>query len=276
VRRNKGLFKKPSLKTAEKHFDKYAYYSRAVQAPDVEAEFISEVYSELRGREATILCEDFCGTFKNSCEWVKQSSDVMAYGIDLDPEPLDYGYSNYFSKLKTHEQDRVHILQGDVLYPGLPKGDVVIALNFSYSFFKERSQLLKYFKNVRNRLNPEGLFIIDTFGGSLCFSPCVDEHRRRGFTYYWDEEEFNPINHHCTFHIHFKRDGEKKREKVFSYHWRLWTLPELRDLMIDAGFHKTHIYWEGSTRRGSGDGKFKRTEQGDDAGAWVAYLVAER
>ena len=95
-------------------------------------------------------------------------------------------------------------------------------------------------------------------------------------TYFWDQENFAPISHNASFHIHFKRKGERKRKKVFSYDWRLWTLPEIKDLLQEAGFRKTHVYWEGTNRNGEGDGKFVRTNKGEDCQAWVAYIVSEK
>jgi hypothetical protein len=89
-------------------------------------------------------------------------------------------------------------------------------------------------------------------------------------------ETFNPTNHHGMFYIHYKRRGEKVRKKVFTYNWRLWTLPELKDIMIEAGFKKAHVYWEQEDRHGNGAGVFRRQDYGDDSIAWVSYLVGEK
>ena len=73
-----------------------------------------------------------------------------------------------------------------------------------------------------------------------------------------------------------KRKGEKKRERVFSYDWRMWTIPELKEIMEDAGFKKVHVYWEGSDEDGDGDGEFTRVTQGEECESWVAYVVGEK
>lgn len=257
-------------------FDKYFYYSKAVQAPDTDAEFLQRVYRELRGKQPTILREDFCGTFAISCEWVKLNSKYMAFGVDLDSEPLKYGQEKYFSKLTHSQQDRLDIYQSDVLNPDLPSTDVVAVFNFSCFIFKARATMLNYFKNCYKALNPKGIFVIDAFGGPMCEEPNVDTVKNRGFTYFWDQASFDPISRHATFYIHFKRKGEKKREKLFRYDWRMWTLPELRDIMKEAGFTKTHVYWEGSTKSGAGNGSFRRREKGEVCGAWIAYIVGEK
>ncbi|MEQ1876497.1 MAG: class I SAM-dependent methyltransferase [Bdellovibrionia bacterium] len=258
------------------HFDKYSYYLKAVQSPDTDAEFLMRVYKESRGRRPTMLREDFCGTFAISCEWVKLHPKLMAFGVDLDSEPLQYGKEHYLSKLTASQADRLDVYQSDVLNPDLPSTDIVAVFNFSCYIFKQRETMLGYFKNCYKSLNPGGVFVVDAFGGPMCEEPNVDKVNHRGFTYYWDQHSFDPITRYATYFIHFKRKGEAKRPRLFRYDWRMWTLPELRDLMREAGFKSTHVYWEGSTRRGAGNGVFKRREKGEVCGAWIAYVVGEK
>ncbi|MCX6130169.1 MAG: class I SAM-dependent methyltransferase, partial [Proteobacteria bacterium] len=113
-------------------FDKYEYYQRSVQSPDVDAVFLARVYQELRNKEPISLGEDFCAAFALSCEWAKLSPEKLAYGIDLDPEPLEYGRNHYLNKLSAEQQKRVHLFQSDVMNPELPKSDIIAPLNFSY------------------------------------------------------------------------------------------------------------------------------------------------
>lgn len=260
-------------------FDRYAYYLRAVQAPDVDCEFISDTYKELRGTRPTSLREDFCGTFAICCDWVRQSKKNTAIGVDLDPEPLNYGREHYLSQLNKDQQSRVELVQGSVITAKPSKVDVIAALNFSFYIFKSRLLLRKYFTQARKGLKPNGLFIVDSFGGMACQEPNVEKTKiggsKNGFYYYWDQTSFNPVNHEALFHIHFQRPGEPRRDKVFSYDWRMWTIPEIREAMMEAGFLHTHVYWEGSTRSGKGNGVFTRSEHGDECDAWVAYIVAE-
>jgi SAM-dependent methyltransferase len=151
-----------------KPFDKYAYYRRAVQAPDVDCEFLSDTYKELRGSRPRVLREDFCGTFAVCCEWVKMHRENRAIGVDLDPEPLEYGRVHNLTELKPAQQDRVMVVNGSVLTAQPPKVDVITALNFSYYLFKSRLLLRRYFMRARRGLKPRGLFIIDCFGGAAC------------------------------------------------------------------------------------------------------------
>ena len=194
-------------------FDKYYYYSNAVQAPDVDAEFYRRVFVELKERLPTTLREDFCGTFMNSTEWVKLDERHRAFGVDLDPEPLQYGRENYLSKLAPDQQSRIEVSEGNVLDPNLPHVDIVAATNFSYFIFKKREQLKQYFQNAYNTLNDDGVFLIDCFGGPKCMEPNEEEtvHDDPRFSYFWDQDSYDPVTHEALFYIHFKRPGEPKR-----------------------------------------------------------------
>jgi hypothetical protein len=259
-----------------KPFDRYALYHRAVQSTEVDCAFVTATYKELKGKKPTRMREDFCGGFAICCEWVRRSKDHHAYGIDLDNEPLNYGREHYLPELRPEQRKRVHIQQASVLTAKVAPVDVVIALNFSFYIFKQRWLLKDYFRQALKGLRRNGIFIVDCFGGSDCQQKNVEYTNFPGFTYYWDQEHFDPVTNGGLFHIHFKRKGEKKRERVFTYDWRMWTIPEIREVMLEAGFRRTHVYWEGTTRSGEGDGKFKRVEEGEECEGWVAYVVGEK
>lgn len=264
-------------KISEKRlFDKYDLYLKSVQSPDVDVTFFRKVYKELKKKDPKIFREDFCGTFTLSCEWVKLNSKYQAYGIDLDPEPLEYGRSHYLTKLSDQQQRRIHLLEKNVLTPDLPQADIIVAMNFSYFLFKSRMMLKQYFMNVYRATKKDGIFMVDLFGGSLCQDSNEENSKYKKYTYYWDQEDFDPVSHRAKFHIHFKLKGQKKTENVFTYDWRMWTIPEIREIMEEVGFKKTHVYWEGTTRNGEGDGVYTRTEKGEACLAWVAYIAAEK
>ena len=77
-------------------------------------------------------------------------------------------------------------------------------------------------------------------------TPNEEETEHDGFSYFWDQDSYDALTNFGQFYIHFKRKGEKKREKVFSYDWRLWSIPELKECLLEAGFEKTVVYWEGT------------------------------
>ncbi len=256
-------------------FDKYDLYEESVQSPKSDVELYVQTYKELKNKKPKSFREDFCGTFSLSAEWVKLNPQHVAYGLDIDPEPMDYGRNYFDSKLSADQKKRLHIMEHNVLVAPLPAVDIAVAMNFSYFCFKTRPLLKQYFKNVYNSIRKDGLFIVDIFGGSQCYDAIEDVHKKKKFTYYWDQVSFDPISNFALFYIHFRVKG-KKVTKVFKYDWRMWSIPEVRELMEEVGFKKTHVYWEGTTRKGEGDGKFKRTEKGESCLSWIAYIAAEK
>lgn len=274
---DKNLDKKKSKKKSKDlvDFDKYHYYLRSVQSPENDVKFLQKTYKELKSKNPETLCEDFCGTFAICCEWVKLNDRYKAIGIDLDSEPIAYGEVHHRPQLTVSQSRRLSIIQENVLAKNLPKADIVLASNFSYYIFKQRADLIAYFSSALNRCKKQGLFIIDSFGGPECMQAIEEETDYGDFKYFWDQDSYDPVTNYAQFYIHYKRKGEKKREKVFSYDWRLWSLPELKEALLDAGFRKVHIYWEGEDEDGDGNGEFTRVETGEEVRAWVAYLVAE-
>lgn len=269
-----------TVKRALPAFDKYYYYSQSVQSPEADVEFLQETFQSLCGYEAKTLREDFCGTFAVCCSWVQSKPFTRALGVDLDSEPIEYGKAHYLTNLNADQKMRLEVEQRNVLDASLPKADLVSALNFSYYCFKDRATLRDYFANVYRTLEPNGLFVIDCFGGGKCHESNEEETEDADlkYSYFWDQDEFDPISHHCMFYIHFKRNGEAKREKVFVYDWRLWTIPELRDILAEVGFKSTHVYWEGDDddSDGEGNGVFELTKKGEECEAWVAYIAAKK
>ena len=254
-------------------FDKYFYYKKSVQSPEEDIHFFKKTFKKFFKKEARIFREDFCGTFYLAYHWVKDHSKNKAIAIDADKEPIEYGNKCHLSQLKNSQKSRLKVLNKNVLDKNLPKSEIITVSNFSYFTLKDRASMLKYFKSAHKALSKKGLFIIDILGGADCEELSEEEVQHKGFSYYWDQYQFDPISRIGKVYIHFKRKGEKKRKKVFSYNWRLWTLPELRDILKEAGFSEVHVYWEGTDKHGEGNGIFKPATKGEVCGTWIAYLV---
>ncbi len=267
------MTKKKKLCTSELPFDKFKLYNDAVQSPEGDVEFYEKAFFEIhKSKKLTTLREDFCAGGAISAEWVKLNKKYKSCGLDLDPVPMEYGRKHYLSKLTAEQQGRVVLIQKDVLEPGLPKADIVAAVNFSYFFFKKREILKSYFLNVFKSLNEKGLLIVDIFGGSQCQDTIEDRFKFDDYTYYWDQQSFDPVSNEALFQIHFRYKGHKY-ENVFTYDWRMWTIPEVRELMLEVGFSDVEVYWEGTNRKGGGNGIFTAVEKGEPCLSWIAYVV---
>ena len=65
-------------------------------------------------------------------------------------------------------------------------------------------------------------------------------------------------------------------ERAFSYDWRLWTVPEVRDALIDAGFERVDVYWEDEDEDGEGTGTFRKRRRAENGACWLALIAARR
>ncbi len=269
--------KKPSSgKTPRaEQVDVHELYEDSVQCVEAEIDFVDQTYREIRGKSAKILREDFCGTMNTSCEWVRRRKTNTAYCVDIDQGVLDWGISHKLSRLRSSQRDRLNVINGDVTIETTPGVDVVLAMNFSYWIFKERKTMLNYFRHVYEYLADDGIFFLDAFGGPEAIQEMKEDTEYDDYTYVWDQHKYNPITGEGIYHIHFKFNDGSKIKRAFSYDWRVWTLPELKEILSEAGF-SPHIYWEGTDKDGDGNGVFTRTEQGEADDSWIAYIVAEK
>ena len=261
-----------------KRADKHDLYQRAVQEPDADIPLMQKIFRSQFSRPARTLREDFCGTALLACRWVEKSNENRAWGIDLDPKPLEWGRTHNVGRLRPDQASRVKLIEGDVLDIGHESVDVTVAFNFSYFLFLERASLLNYFKRAYSTLNSEGALILDAYGGAD--SQRTSEEPREvdpEFDYIWDQHRFDPIHHHVTNFIHFEFPDGSRMNRAFRYDWRLWSIPEIRELLDEAGFTKSEVYWEGTDRKtGEGNDIFSRREQAPDDPAWVCYIAGYR
>lgn len=263
------------MKSRKSRYHKYELYESSVQAPEDDVKFLTKIFKKETKSYPYSIREDFCGTFFLCSEWVKSHHQRSALGIDISKVPTSYGFENHFSHLNEDQKSRLTVLNRDVREVSNPKSDLICALNFSYFIFKTRDLLKEYFVSVRKSLNKEGLFIVDHFGGPANMVPqnevrfCEASDGKK-FKYYWEQETFNPIKNEAKFNIHFVSPDRVKMNKAFRYDWRMWSIVEIRELLMEAGFSNSKVYWE------FGGEDFYPTEKGeDDCDVWICYIVAK-
>lgn len=257
--------------------DRHDLYQRSVQMPDDEMRFLARVFDAHTGRRPLHLREDFCGTALLCACWAKSHPERTATGLDTSRPTLEWGRAHNVSAIGA-SAERVTLLEQDVLAPTRRKFDVIVAYNYSYQVFHERERLVRYFRATHRSLRDEGLFVLDAFGGYEATD--VRGERRRmagGFTYIWEQERYDAVNARVVCHISFEfRDGTALR-RCFTYDWRHYSLPELRDALFEAGFVGVDTYWEGTDASGrEGSGVFRRVTRADNDPVWNAYLVARK
>ena len=124
--------------------------------------------------------------------------------------------------------------------------DIVLAMNFSYWILHTRTGMRRYFEKVRDALVEDGVFFLDAYGGYDAFREMRETTGNDGFTYVWDQARYDPITGRQRCHIHFRFPDGSRIKDAFVYEWRLWTLPEIREILEEAGFRDVTVYWQGT------------------------------
>ena len=255
--------------------DKHTLYQDSVQDPELDLDLAERVFRRFYDRPARKLREDFSGTALMACDWVKRHKQNFAWAIDLDPDPLDWGREHNVSQLSEEQSSRVELILDDVMVAKCEPVDINVAFNFSYFLFQTRDELLAYFRKAHSTLGEQGLFMIDIYGGADAQRTMTENREFDGFEYVWDQHIFDPITNHVVNYIHFEFPDGSRIKRAFHYDWRLWSLPELKDILRDAGFSQTDVYWEGTDQKtGEGSGVYHRSKSAIDDPAWVAYIAA--
>ena len=251
-------------------------YEESVQCVESEIDFVDETFQKLRGRKAKLLREDFCGTANTSCEWIRRRKTNKAIAVDLNEEVLAWGRKHKVGKLTNAQAKRITLINDNVLSVKAGKIDTALAMNFSYWIFEDRPTMIQYFKRVYKSLVGDGIFFLDAFGGYEAYQEMKERTEHDKFTYVWDQETYDPVTGHCVCRIHFKFKDGSKINRAFSYEWRLWSLPDLTEMLTEAGFKAT-VYWEGTDKdTDEGNGIFVPATEGEADAGWIAYIVAEK
>ncbi|MFH1276880.1 MAG: class I SAM-dependent methyltransferase [Candidatus Eisenbacteria bacterium] len=259
-----------------KSADRHKLYEESVQNPEEEIRFIRRVYKSAYGRFPTLIREDFCGTAAVCREWVRKDQGNRAIGVDLDEEVLEWGRRHNVAPLGS-AAGRVALHRRNVLDPPPDeRPHVVTAMNFSYFAFKSRSVLLEYFREVHRSLHQRGMILLDIYGGPEAMVLQEEETEYEDYSYVWDQDHYDPVTADYRCYIHFRFPDGTEIPRAFQYDWRLWGLPEIQDLLREAGFSKVTVYWEGADEDGEGNGVFKAVKTGENDAAWIAYIVGIR
>ena len=265
--------RKQGWRTAEGS-DIHELYELSVQDPDNEVDIIKQIWEEQRGGTCRSIREDFCGTAAVAIRWVREQDEHTAIGVDFDADVLNWARSKAAEQLDPSQTSRLTLLKGDVLSTTTDLSDCLLAHNFSYYIFKQRSQVIAYFRTVLGEINDKGLFILDAYGGSDSFVEMEEERDMDGFTYVWDQHKYDPVTGDVVNYIHFRFPDGTRIDHAFTYEWRLWTIPEIREMLLEAGFEKAVVYWEGTDEETEeGNGVWEAVQHGEACEGWIAYVV---
>lgn len=235
----------------------FSLYESCVQNPELAVKLLRGIH----GASPRILAEDFCGTAALSRAWVRAIPHSRAIAADIDPAPLKRAKAE-FAKVRSKSRGRspapaaqaVRILRADVLTSAplaKTRADVLFVGNFSIGEIHDRATLVRYLARSRKRLLKSGVFVCDIYSGESAFrvGTTQREHILADGTrvkYTWEQRSADPFTARVENALHFRvfKGSELVRDlrDAFVYHWRLWSIPELRDAMLEAGFDHVDVY----------------------------------
>jgi SAM-dependent methyltransferase len=212
--------------------DPFLLYELAVTSPDHLAKFL---YA-LHGRSPRVLGEDFSGTAALSRGWIRYKKSLRAVAVDKHAQTLERAEN--LPRLKKIAADVQKVRE---------RADIIAATNFPICYWHTRRDLLRYLRHARRRLSKHGVFVADLYGGPQALktgrrSKTVALPKGGTFKYIWDQQRVDPLTGRVFNAIHFRVPGERPIRNAFTYDWRLWSIPELMDAMMEAGFRATEVH----------------------------------
>ncbi|KAJ1937152.1 hypothetical protein EC988_007976, partial [Linderina pennispora] len=220
-------------------------------------------------RHALTMREDFCGTAVLCAEWVRTNSspERCAYGVDIDKNVIDYAMEHTVGGVGHYESSlgsRIKLVCADVMAVkgsesaseelhrvSLPRVDIIASLNYAMCYFHQRQDLIRYLKHSLKNLNDFGLLFCDIFGGVEATKSGISNIRDLGsFKYYFHQHSYDLMNNTIRFSLGFKmRDGSVLKN-CFSYEFRVYTVSDLKEAMLEAGFDDVSVWISPRTRDG--------------------------
>ncbi|MDX2115288.1 MAG: class I SAM-dependent methyltransferase [Planctomycetota bacterium] len=254
--------------------NRYDLYELAVQEPGIQTRFLRA----LHGGRPTTLCEDFCGPASLARHWTLLDERFIGAGVDRDAEPL--AHARRRAAQQGLDPQRLEFVRADVRRTRV-RADIIAAFNFAVCELHDRASLTAYLRRVRGRLLAGGVFVADLYEGGagtvgLTEASALIRVGDARWRYQWEQRSADPLTGMVENAIHFlpARRGTPALRDAFVYRWRLWSVPELRDALREAGFARTEAYLSyGDAIDGDGDPVPMPAEGAAAEPGFVAYVV---
>lgn len=213
--------------------------------------------------------EDFCGTAAVSKLWVQEAlargERACGCAVDLNPAVVEAATAaGLVPGLTMRCCDAIAAADTD-------PADVIWVGNFSIGYIFSAKALAAYLRACHARLTAKGktggIIACDIYGGASAFrlGSLLRRHTAPGgeiVHYCWTHEAADPLTGMVENSISFKVElagegsegsggsgasggsGEIVAEwpRAFEYRWRLWSIAELREAMLEAGFVTSEVY----------------------------------
>ena len=271
---------KPSrVENAPFPWDIHSLYELCAQNPPRDAKLLRAIHADATRtpRKSLTLAEDFCGTAALSRAWCDLSPNFSAVATDIHAPTLARAkqLSASYDRIKLIRADVRKVNDPADLIAVLNFSICELhARRDLVAYFKHaRTRLAK-------RKGGGGVLICDLYGGADSYqtglldqtiSPPRDHPAAKDrILYSWEQRTADPLTARVVNAMHFdvtsgfgypagpRRADSAPQERTqprsasrpphqvfldaFVYDWRLWTIPELREAMHEAGFKHTSVY----------------------------------
>ncbi len=275
--------------------DRFDCYELCVQSPRHVVTFLRAL-GDAAQIPATVLREDFCGTASVARRWVEEGERRgeawQALAIDNDEATIAKArelIKHAVNEGQLHPSRVPSLAVGDCIHSQVQKNDgcdIIFVGNFSIGYIDSRKELVQYLRNCKRRLNlgnagfGGGCFVCDIYGGASAFRLGALQRthpgRRKEIIHYtWLHEEADPrtarVQNSISFRVVIDGDVVQELPRAFVYQWRLWSLAELREAMLEAGFSRVEVYKDINVAPGQ---RVKAVEAPQELGEeWVVCVV---
>jgi len=255
---------------------RYVCYEKSVNGPRADLAFLLKVYYLAFHRKALSFREDFCGTAALACAFVRSDPERIAVGCDNDQEVIDWSQNLGQASKLSASSDRLTFQCTDSFQTVLPQPfDIIAAFNYALCYAHERSSLLQYLRTAKAGLHPKhGMLVCDMYGGYAAHQERVSKRDYGEFQYIWRQEEYDFVSNIAVNSISFKFKDGSQMKRVFSYVFRLWSLKEIEEAMLEVGFRSVHLWIAESDGEGNIGEFIRRTELKGDIPTFNAFIVA--
>ncbi|MAE65650.1 MAG: hypothetical protein CMJ18_15385 [Phycisphaeraceae bacterium] len=254
-----------------------------MQHPETEVRFLMKCYRRYRRAWPTRLKEDFCGGAHVAAEWVTMGDEMRALAVDHHGPTLRHAERVHAPLLEAREGD-LHLVCADVREITRPQVQVIAALNFSVLIYHDPASMLAYLRAARRSLSPDGVLVLDLFGGPGAMHPGEQTRSCPGdpeigiepFDYHWQQRDYDAVSGRIDCRIHFTLADGTRIDRAFRYDWRLWSIAELTELLRTAGFARAEVWCDRYEPGRGRDGVFRPVRRMPACEDWVAYVVGVR
>lgn len=247
-------------------YDKYDLYTLGLQTPVLEARYLASL------ADGPHLREDFCGTAAISRSWIALSQSRTATAVDMDSIALSRAARSLERAEPPSMSTRIQFANADATEFRSRDVDVLTVPNSSIFLVTDRQRLRRYLEHVWHDLNEGGAIAIDMFGGPSALGNGTTVVDCDGFRCIWQQEDFDFRTHIFDAHVRFQTRGHSPIASAFSYRMRLWSAPEVVDMLIESGFERTTVSIA-TTRNSFFNGRTMDANEDTGSDEWEQFIV---